>query len=126
MNTHMKLGLQMMRRTSAFLMEDGNVRTNVGSIARQVIALNAVVDRLSALDAEREAGAEVGREFSRGQHILRVLHAMVAPQLRGTGGLERWTMLCRFPRKARQRRRRRAFAAGEQYAVSYTGRQGQQ
>lgn len=62
METRIEFGLEVLRRTSAFLLEDRTVRANLGTIARQAIALNEVIDRLAALNIRQERS-------DRGYHV---------------------------------------------------------
>lgn len=55
MRSNITQGLQVLRRTSAFLEKEVNIPVKMGPISKHVAAFNAVVDRLETLAAEQHA-----------------------------------------------------------------------
>ena len=64
MRTNVMQGLQVLRRTSAFLAEE-NIPAKMGPIAKHVEALNGVIARLTALAAEQEVSDRAFRDSAR-------------------------------------------------------------
>jgi hypothetical protein len=58
-------GLQVLRRTAAFLGKEITVETTMGPISRHVIELNGVIDRLSSLAAEQGETGRMVRDLTR-------------------------------------------------------------